>query len=73
MPRLLQRVPGMKVDRIVRIEEQRVNVGTPPRPMMAMRAEAQAPTDAGRRGRARDSGVRDGDGRHPLTQLLTRP
>ena len=35
---------AMKVDRIIRIEEQRVNVGPPPRPMMAMRAEAQAPT-----------------------------
>ena len=32
---------GMKVDRVVRIEEQRVNP-VPPRPMMAMRAEAQA-------------------------------
>jgi uncharacterized protein len=35
---------GMKVDRVVRIEEQRTNVMPPPRPMVAMRAEAQAPT-----------------------------
>jgi uncharacterized protein YggE len=35
---------GLKVDRIVRIEEQRTSVMPPPRPMMAMRAEAQAPT-----------------------------
>jgi hypothetical protein len=35
---------AMKVERIVRIEEQRVNVMPPPRPMMAMRAEAQAVT-----------------------------
>ena len=31
---------GMKIERIVRIEEQRTNI-MPPRPMMAMRAEAQ--------------------------------
>jgi uncharacterized protein len=31
---------GMKVERIVRIEEARVSVSPPPRPMMAMRAEA---------------------------------
>jgi uncharacterized protein len=35
---------GMKIDRIVRIEEQRGSVMPPPRPMMAMRAENQAPT-----------------------------
>jgi len=35
---------GLKVDRIVRIEEQHTNTMPPPRPMMAMRAEAQAPT-----------------------------
>lgn len=35
---------GMKIDRIVRIEEQRSSPMPPPRPMMAMRAEAQAPT-----------------------------
>jgi uncharacterized protein YggE len=35
---------GMKFDRIVRIEEQRSSPMPPPRPMMAMRAEAQAPT-----------------------------
>jgi uncharacterized protein YggE len=34
---------GMKVDRVVRIEEQRATVMPPPRPMVAMRAEAQAP------------------------------
>jgi uncharacterized protein YggE len=33
---------AMKVDRIVRIEEQRGAVVPPPRPMMAMRADAQA-------------------------------
>ena len=33
---------GMKVERIVRIEEQRTSVMPPPRPMMAMRMEAQA-------------------------------
>jgi uncharacterized protein YggE len=33
---------GMKVDRIVRIEEQRTDGVPPPRPMMAMRMEAQA-------------------------------
>ena len=33
---------GLKVDRIVRIEEQRGNVMPPPRPMLAMRAENQA-------------------------------
>ena len=32
---------GMKVDRVVRIEEQRDGVMPPPRPVMAMRAEAQ--------------------------------
>ncbi len=35
---------GMKVDRVLRIEEQRVSSAPPPRPMMAMRAEAQAYT-----------------------------
>ena len=35
---------GLKVDRVVRIEEQRANVMPPPRPVMAMRAEAQGPT-----------------------------
>jgi uncharacterized protein YggE len=35
---------GLKVDRIVRIEEHRTNLMPPPRPMVAMRAEAQAPT-----------------------------
>jgi uncharacterized protein YggE len=34
---------GLKVDRVVRIEEQRTSVMPPPRPMVAMRAEAQAP------------------------------
>ena len=43
---------GMKVERIVRIEEHRVTITPPPRPMMAMRAEsAQAagepPIEAG--------------------------
>lgn len=33
---------GMKVDRVLRIEEQRISSAPPPRPMMAMRAEAQA-------------------------------
>jgi len=32
---------GMKVERVVRIEEQRGSIMPPPRPMMAMRAEAQ--------------------------------
>src|SRR6478609_1998418 len=35
---------GMKVDRIVRIEEQRIGVAPPPRPVMAMRAEQVAVT-----------------------------
>jgi uncharacterized protein YggE len=34
---------GMKIDRIMRIEEQRGTVMPPPRPMMAMRAENAAP------------------------------
>ena len=34
---------GMKVDRIVRVEEQRESPVPPPRPMMMMRAEASAP------------------------------
>jgi uncharacterized protein YggE len=35
---------GLKVDRVVKIEEQRASVMPPPRPMVAMRAEAQGPT-----------------------------
>ena len=35
---------GMRADRILRIEEQRATIIPPPRPMMAMRAEAQAPS-----------------------------
>ena len=35
---------GLKVDRVVKIEEQRASVMPPPRPMVAMRAEAQSPT-----------------------------
>jgi len=35
---------GLKVERVVRIEEQRASVMPPPRPVMAMRAEAQGPT-----------------------------
>ena len=43
---------GLKVDRIVRLEEHRVTVSPPPRPMMAMRAEAaqgaaEPPIEAG--------------------------
>jgi len=36
---------GMKIDRILRIEEQRAEVAPPPRPIMTMRAEA-APAQA---------------------------
>jgi uncharacterized protein YggE len=36
---------GMKIDRIVRIEEQRAEIPPPPRPIMTMRAEA-APAQA---------------------------
>lgn len=43
---------GMRIDKIVRIEEHRISVNPPPRPMMAMRAEvaqsaAEPPIEAG--------------------------
>jgi uncharacterized protein YggE len=43
---------GMRIERVVRIEEHRVSVSPPPRPMMAMRAElgqaaAEPPIEAG--------------------------
>jgi len=43
---------GMRIDRIMRIEEHRISVSPPPRPMMAMRAEvaqtaAEPPIEAG--------------------------
>ena len=43
---------GMKIEKIVRIEEHRVSISPPPRPMMAMRAEmaqsaAEPPIEAG--------------------------
>jgi uncharacterized protein YggE len=43
---------GMRIERIVRIEEHRIPVNPPPRPMMAMRAEmgqaaAEPPIEAG--------------------------
>ena len=43
---------GMRIDRVVKIEEHRISVNPPPRPMMAMRAEmaqsaAEPPIEAG--------------------------
>lgn len=43
---------GMRIDRIVKIEEHRISLSPPPRPMMAMRAEmaqaaAEPPIEAG--------------------------
>ena len=43
---------GMKIERIVRVEEHRVSIGPPPRPMMAMRtgvaeAAGEPPIEAG--------------------------